>query len=125
MANSAENKGKPSQADRLRSYLASTAFLTMGLFWVAFLIAFGGFIIIQLISPPSDTLVYTELVILIAIPWLIAGCVFMILRKEVIRPGLPSIKGKWAVVQGIVGLILLTYAEVYGLYLFWVELHSK
>jgi hypothetical protein len=97
----------------------------MGLFWIAVVIVFGGMTIIRLIAPGENSSIYVDLILLIAIPWLITSCIFMIIRKEAPRPGLTSVKGKWAVIQGAVGLVILTYVEVKEICLFLIELGAK
>lgn len=51
------------------------------------------------------------------IPWFILGCIFVILRKEIPRPGISSIKGLPAVIQGVVGVLILSIVEIYIIYL--------
>ncbi len=108
----------------LRSMLASTMFLTNGLWLVGITILFGGFALVNRMYPSNIPDIYLGIIIIIGFPWLITGCIFVILRKEIPRFGLPSIKGTWAITQGLVGLVILTFTELYVIYLVIRELYN-
>jgi hypothetical protein len=58
-----------------------------------------------------------RIILILGIPWIIASCVFVVIRREAPRfGGLPNIKGPWAVFQGLLGLLLLGGCEVFLLY---------
>lgn len=54
----------------------------------------------------------TNLVLLLGLPWVSLAGIVVIVRKEVPRIGMSSIKGNWAVLQGVLLLIITTSAWV-------------
>jgi hypothetical protein len=102
----------------LKSFFTGTGFLVIGLLVIGAIILLGGSALADRVyrsDIPDGTL---AMIMIVAFPWFMASCVFAVLRREIPGLGLPSIKGKWAVVQGLIGLAVLICAEVYAIYLF-------
>lgn len=85
------------------------------------IIAIGAFVI-ERMNYSSGSDVYLGLAMIIGVLWIIAGAVFIIIRKEIPRPGLTSVKGVSAVIQGYLGLIIMLIVEAILVYLTYAEL---
>jgi hypothetical protein len=103
-----ENKKSNNKSikEKIILFLHSTQFLTLGLICVGF-----GFLLIILIFQELTNRampdVYRYILVTICFVFQAASAIFVIKRKELPRPGLPSVTGTWAVIQGILWLILM------------------
>jgi hypothetical protein len=109
----------------IKSFLLSTSFLTNGFWIIGSLIYILGLMLSNHYYGhfPLDLLI--SISGLLGLPWIIFGCIVVIVRKEIPRLGLKSIKGGWAVFQGILGLITFGILEFVFLYIFLQEIFSK
>ncbi len=60
---------------------------------------------------------YLQVVAVLGLPWAILPCLLAVIYQEVPRNGMASIRGPWAVIQGIFGLLVFGGLEIYALYL--------
>ncbi len=63
--------------------------------------------------------------LLLSLPWFVFAGIIAIVRKEVPRPGLKSIKGAWAVFLGIFVVIVIGSSEAFLLYTLFQEIIGK
>jgi hypothetical protein len=115
-------KHKNTNESTLRKYFLSTAVLFYSFFLIGSSIILLG---ILLGERPYATVTYTRTILLLGVPWLIAACTVVVVRKEVPRLGLRNITGNWAVFQGVLGLTACGSAEVFLLYDLLREILSK
>jgi hypothetical protein len=101
----------------LRTFFASTNFLTNGLWLIATAILFVGYRIGVRIYQGKMLESFLEIVLALSIAWYFLGCLFVVIRKEIPRLGMPPISGTWAVVQGIIGILVFASLEVVMIYL--------
>jgi len=104
------------------SFFLGTPFLFYSSFLIGFFIILLG---IGLGEKPYASEIYTSTVLLLGIPWILFSCIVVIIRKEVPRLGLDSIRGGWAVFQGILGLIVYGGTWIFLLYVLIRETISK
>ncbi len=90
----------------LKEYLKTVHFRTLGLAILGCVILFGGVILWKAIYNEAIPENYLYLLVAIAGLFIAIGSAFVIIYKEVPRPGLPSITGWWAVFQGVVTLLI-------------------
>lgn len=114
--NEPSKNNKPTKSS-LERIFRNTTFLTLGIPAIGFVILFIGAFITTRIENQRISDFYSGLVMIFTIPWFILGCIFVILRKEIPRPGISSIKGLPAVIQGVVGVLILSIVEIYIIYL--------
>jgi hypothetical protein len=55
-------------------------------------------------------------ILAIGIPWGILPGILAVVHREVPRRGMPSIQGTWAVIQGVVGILVFGGLEIWLLY---------
>jgi hypothetical protein len=107
-----EIKKNNNRLNRLKNILNSTLFLTIGLEVISGVILFFGAFVLQWIFGKHYPEIYLMILIAIANLFFLFCCFFVVVRKEMPRPGLPSIKGFWAVLQGVMGLIVFGGIEL-------------
>jgi hypothetical protein len=54
---------------------------------------------------------YVRIILIAGFPWFIASYAFVAVRREAPKFGLPSTTGRWAVFQGVVGVLVFGIAE--------------
>ncbi len=117
-----DQKNLPPQ--NVQKFFTSTWFLTNGLWLIGAILFIVGTILAKILfGILPDT--FMKILMAISIPWLILGCVFASLRKEIPRNGLPSIKGRLALFQGILGILFFGALELYVLYLLVRQILAK
>jgi hypothetical protein len=90
----------------LKKYFNTVQFKTLGIFVIGLIILFGGmFVWVTFRSEPAPVY-FAEYLAAIALLCVAISSVFVIKYKEVPRPGLQSIKGTWAVIQGAIALLI-------------------
>ena len=72
---------------------------------------------------PSDS--YTRTVLLISFPWIIFASLIVIIQREVPRPWNSSIRGAYAIFQGVVGLVISGGVETFLLLNLLQEIFRK
>jgi hypothetical protein len=100
-----------------KKLLTSTGFLTLGFWIIGLIVTFVGGFLAQRVPVQNGQDWYLDLALSMGLPWFMLGCIFVVLRKEVPRLGLPAIKGNFAVFQGVLGLIIISAVEFYIIYL--------
>jgi hypothetical protein len=100
----------------MKKFLTSTGFLTNGMLFVGLIVISGESILFQQIYGVN---------IPEKVDWILAGSIcififvgffFIFLRKEIVRPGLSSIKGGIAVAVGAIGSLITGSVELYCIY---------
>lgn len=81
------------------------------------LVILGGFWLGNIVYDQGTPDWYINAVLALGLPLLVVGCFFVMARRELPRLGLSSIKGKYAVIRGALGFIILCSAEIYIVYL--------
>lgn len=101
---------------KLQKYLNTVQFKTLSGYVFGILILFGGILIWNVFhnNPAPDY--YIGFLASIASLCVAISSVFVIKYKEAPRPGLNSIKGTWAVIQGFISLLLFGTAFIVLLY---------
>jgi hypothetical protein len=87
-------------------YFSTVLFKTLSGFVISVIILFGGLIVWDVIRNEPAPEYYVEYVVSIASLCVAISSAFIIKYKEAPRPGLESVKGTWAVIQGIVALLI-------------------
>lgn len=90
----------------IKKYFSSIQFKTLGGFVIGFFILFGGLIIWDAIRNEPAPEYYVEYLVSIMSLCVAISSFFVIKYKEAPRPGLQSVKGTWAVIQGILSLLI-------------------
>lgn len=101
----------------IKMFFTSTLFLTIGFFIIGFIIIFGGVWLGSHVYSEKIPDRYLNTVMAIGLPCFMLSCLFVIIRKEIPRLGLPSIRGGFAVFQGYLGLIIIGITWIYIIYL--------
>ena len=96
----------------LKKYFSTVQFKTLGGVVIGFVILFGGLIIWNAIRNEPAPEYYVEYLGSIASLCVAISSAFVIKYKEAPRPGLQSIKGTWAVIQGIIALLISGFAFI-------------
>jgi len=98
--------------EKLVKFLSNTMFLTVGFAIIGFVVMISGRVInVLLFSNTLSDKLFNATFILGLIIELFSG-VFIVKRREIPRPGLPSIKGILAVIQGFLFILLCTIGIV-------------
>ena len=100
----------------LRKYFSTVQFKTLGIAIIGCIIFFGGSIgwfVIQHRPAPEYYGLYLVSIMSLCIA---ISSAFVIKYKEAPRPGLPSIKGTWAVIQGVIALLISGFGAIYLFY---------
>lgn len=99
----------------MKKFLSSTPFLTNGLLVVALLITFiGSWVVNQIFAGDVINVNrYTSLFIAIGAQMVFLGSLIIAIRREMPRPGLPSITGRWAVFWGVAGCFFWGSCEIF------------
>lgn len=92
-----------------------------GFYFLGAVVLLGGAIIGNKLIFEKIPTWYTYMLIAISCPWPLVSCIFVVHYKELPRFGLPSIKGKAALIQGMIGIIALLTLEVLALYNLLIE----
>jgi hypothetical protein len=90
----------------LKKYFSTVQFKTLGGFVIGFVILFGGLIKWNGFRNEPAPEYYVEYLVSIMSLCVAISSFFVIKYKEAPRPGLTSIKGTWAVIQGIIALLI-------------------
>lgn len=106
-------------AARLRRWLSDTQTLPITLFLLGSFIGIGGIVVVRRIMGVVPDM-WLRTILVVSIPWIIVSNLIVAIRQEAPRLGMRSVKGTWAVVQGIVGVLVFGAAEVYLLIL-WAQ----
>ena len=102
--------------NKLKKYFNTVQFKTLGLAILGGVILFGGSIGWHVVrNEPAPEYYGLYLVSMVSLCVAISSA-FVIKYKEVPRPGLQSIKGTWAVIQGIIALLISGFGAVYLFY---------
>lgn len=119
------NKNQKIKKMAVREFLVSTAFLyyaslAMWLLSTFFVAALPAYIYGRHLSD-------LELSVGLSLspPWAILACMVVIVREEVPRFAMKSIVGRWAVLQGILGLIFFGGIEIFALYFLFLSALGK
>jgi len=100
----------------LKKYFSTVQFKTLWGFIIGPVILFGGSIgwyVIQHRPAPEYYGLYLVSIMSLCIA---ISSVFVIKYKEAPRPGLQSIKGTWAVIQGIIALLISGFGFIFAFY---------
>jgi hypothetical protein len=100
----------------LKKYFSTVQFKTLGLAILGGVILFGGLIAWNTIRREPAPEYYVEYLGSIASLCVAISSAFVIKYKEAPRPGLPSIKGTWAVIQGIIALLISGFGFIFLFY---------
>ncbi len=101
---------------KMKEFLGSTAFLHYSSSVVGFLVPLLGSALTVYISGRQLSDSQLLILLLLSFPWLFFSGIIVIVRKEVPRPGLKSIKGGWAVFLGFFIATVFGSSEVFLLY---------
>lgn len=96
----------------LKKYFSTVQFKTLGGFIIGSIILFGGSIGWHIIRNQPAPEYYGLYLVSIASFCVAISSVFVIKHKEAPRPGLPSIKGTWAVIIGIFSLLTFGFVSI-------------
>jgi hypothetical protein len=100
----------------MKKFFGSTQFLVNGLLVIGgFVMLVGGWLLGQIFGSHYPEK-YLNILMAIADLFIIASCVFVIIRREMPRPGLSSTRGTIAVVGGILGLSFFGGLEILFIY---------
>jgi hypothetical protein len=100
----------------VKKYFSTVQFKTLGGFIIGPVIIFGGLILWDAIRNQPAPEYYVEYLVCIASLCVAISSAFIIKYKEAPRPGLQSIKGTWAVIQGIIALLISGFGAIYLFY---------
>ncbi len=100
----------------LRKYFSTVQFKTLSGIIIGPIILFGGLIGWHVVrnEPPPEY--YSLYLVSLALLCVAISSAFVIKFKEVPRPGLQSIKGTWAVIQGVIALLISGFGAIYLFY---------
>jgi hypothetical protein len=90
----------------MKKLLLSTKFLINGLLALTGITLFGGILLLDWIFKGNIPNVYQIWVVVISGFFMTAYFVFVVIRREMPRPGLPSTVGGIAIFWGILGVLL-------------------
>lgn len=98
-------------------FLQTTRFKTLGLATLAAIVLLGGPALWRIITNSPIPEFYLQILACISLLLLALSSFFVIKHKEMPRSGnLPSIKGFWAVITGIIALLISIVSLLYLLY---------
>lgn len=104
-----DHNTKKNLGNQRSKFLISTQFLTLGMWIIGIVVVLGGLTLLsQNSSYEFDNpfwRIKDHIIMFVGFTFLNIGNVFVILRRESPRPGLPSIKGIKAVLLGTMGII--------------------
>ena len=100
----------------LKKYFSTVQFKTLGISIIGFIIFFGGLIVRDAIRNEPAPEYYVEYLASIMSLCVAISSAFVIKYREVPRPGLQSVKGAWAVVQGIIALLISGFGFIFLFY---------
>ena len=100
----------------LKKYFSTVKFKTLGISLIGFIIFFGGLILWNGFRNEPAPEYYVEYLVSIMSLCIAISSAFVIKYKEAPRPGLQSIKGIWAVIQGIIALLISGYGFIFPVY---------
>lgn len=100
----------------LKKYFTTVQFKTLGGFIIGFIILFGGFTGWVVIRDDPAPEYYSYYIVSIASLCIAISSVFVIKYREAPRPGLPSIKGTWAVIIGLFSLLIFGFVSIFLFY---------
>lgn len=109
------NRSKTKDSSRkssLNDFIISTRFLAFGSWAIGGIVLFVGSFLIDRFLVNSYQDLYIGVLLIAVMPWLILGSLIIVIRKEMPRLGLPSIKGKPALIQGYVGVVGFSVIEI-------------
>lgn len=90
----------------LKAYFNTIRFRTLGIFTFGFVILVLGLILWETTKNEPTPDYYVEYLVSLTSLCIAISSAFAIKYKEVPRPGLPSVRGTWAVIQGIIALLI-------------------
>jgi hypothetical protein len=115
-----------SRRQKIRNFLCSTAFLTIGLPLIALIIyLFVGGFLGQKIFGGNPPVLYMYVIFAIGTGLILTGSIFTVIRREILRPGLRSITGVWAIILGLFSSIIWGIFEIVILYQIYVSLSHR
>ena len=97
----------------LKKFFSTVQFKTVGWVGIGFVILFGGSIGWHVIRHEPAPEYYGLYLVSIASLCIAISSAFVIKYKEAPRPGLPSIKGTWAVIQGTIALLISGFVFIF------------
>jgi hypothetical protein len=100
----------------LKKFFSAIQFKTLGGFVVGFVILFVGSVGWVVIRNEPAPEYYGYFLVSIMSLCIAISATFVIKYKEAPRPGLPSIKGTWAVIIGIINLLIFGLGSIYLFY---------
>ena len=106
------------------AYVTSTQFLILGLFIVGAIFFFAGAYIGQKVFGSNPPDLYWSIVFSVSLLWQIGSAILSIVHREIPRPGLPSVKGVWAVIFSSLALAILLLGEIFFIYSIIIELNG-
>ncbi len=108
----------------IKRWLSDWRVITLASPAIGLVIIFGGIFLVKAhfgVLPDEWLASITAL----GIPWAIVPCVLIVIHKEVPRRGLPAITGTWAIIQGVLGILVFGGFEVWLLYALAEQLLRK
>jgi len=99
-----------------KKYFSTVQFKTLGGFVIGPVILFGGSIGWHVLRNEPAPEYYSLYLVSIMSLCIAISSAFVIKYKEAPRPGLQSIKGIWAVIQGIIALLISGYGFIFPFY---------
>lgn len=109
-------KNSISVFQKFKASVKNVKFLTLGLMGIGGLVMYGAFLIMRSVYPEHPPKYFLYLLLSVSLPWFIAGFIFVIKKRE-LPAGLYSYKGRPAVIQGVIALVLLSLAEIFSIYI--------
>jgi hypothetical protein len=111
-----ETNGTKKLFQKIKKFFLTTKFLTMGLTFTGLAFLFVGGFIGQKIYGKYQPDNCINFLFVVTCAFGIASGIFTIIRREMPRPGLRSITGRWAIFWGILWVIFMGIGEVGFLY---------
>ena len=102
--------------EQIKKYFGTVQFKTLGGFIIGSVVLFGGSIGWHIIRNEPAPEYYGLYLVSIASLCVAISSAFVIKYKEAPRPGLTSIKGTWAVIIGIINLLLFGFGSIFLFY---------
>lgn len=110
------NENSKSNKTKVKKFLLSTEFLHYGSTVIGYSLPLLGSIISVYTSGQQLSDPQLLVLLLLSFPWLIFSGIIVIVRKEIPRPGLKSVKGGWAVFLGVFIVFVFGVSEFFLLY---------